>query len=224
MKAVIPSIPAAAAANRGFLGRAVTAVAEAGVRQFADIGSGLPTQENTHQVLHRIDPAIRVAYVDNDPQAVTRGRALLQETGQDTVRVIDADLRQPDELVPRLSDFIDFAKPACLVFAAVMHFVPEPACYRIMHAYIGQMAPGSYLVLSHSTADRLSPEGGQTIHEQYRGSNAPIYLRTRDEVTRFFDGTTLLEPGVTDVADWRAGERVPQTTLVWGGVGMKAAA
>jgi hypothetical protein len=224
MIAAMPWIPAAARANREFLGRAVAIAAEAGVRQFIDIGSGLPTQENTHQVAHKIDPGIRVAYVDNDPGAITHARELLQEGDPDTVRAMDGELTETFAVTHLLSDFIDFGQPVAVMLVAVMHFIPGPQCYHVVADYIGRMAPGSYLILSHSTADMLTAGQARVIHEQYGGSNAPIHLRTRKEVARLFHGTGLLEPGVGDVADWRADDHVPQTTMVWGGVGRKAAA
>lgn len=218
-----PAILTAARANREYLGRAVTAVAGSGVTQFIDMGSGLPTADNTHQVAQRVDPEVRVAYIDRDPQAVTRGMVLLQDSGQEGVTVMDGDLREAKVLLHLLSPFIDFAEPVCLMFVAVLHFIESPDCYEILRTYMDRLAPGSYLILSHSTADHLSGEQAAVITDEYGGSNAPIHLRTRDEVSRFFDGLDVLEPGIVDVADWRAEKHHGQTTMVWGGVARKAA-
>jgi hypothetical protein len=218
----MPQIPAAARGNRQFLRNAVTSVARTGVKQFIDIGSGLPTMENTHQVAHTVDAAIRVAYVDRDPTAVTHARALL-ENNTDSVFVLDGDLREVAVLTHLLGDFVDFDEPVALMLVAVMHFVETPEAYRVVDAYKDRMAPGSCLILSHSTADFLSEEQAQVITDEYSESNARIFLRDRQEVTRFFDGLELLEPGVTDVATWRSGPTRAQPTMVWGGVGRKAA-
>jgi hypothetical protein len=217
----IPQIPAAAQGNRQFLRRAVTAVAQAGIRQFIDIGSGLPTMDNTHDIAHRVDPDIKVAYVDRDPQAVTHARMLLEKGNEETVRVLDEDLREPEAVTRFLGDFIDFTQPVCLMLVAVMHFAPTPECYRLAGEYKDRIAPGSYLILSHSTADFLSPEQAEAITKEYGGSNARIFLRGREEVSRFFDGLALLDPAITDVATWRAGTVQAQRTMVYGGVGRK---
>lgn len=219
---LIPQIPAAALGNRQFLRRAVTAVAQAGIRQFIDIGSGLPTPDNTHDVAHRVDPGIKVAYVDRDSQPVTHARMLLEKGSEKTVRVLDGDLRQPEAVTRLLGDFIDFTEPVCLMLIAVMHFAETPECYRLIAEYRNRIAPGSYLILSHSTADFLSPDQAEAITAEYAGSNARIFLRSREEISRFFDGLALLDPAITDVTAWRAGPVQPQPTLVYGGVGYKA--
>jgi hypothetical protein len=218
----MPQIPAAARGNRKFLRNAVAYAARKGVKQFIDIGSGLPTMENTHQVAHTVDADIKVAYVDRDPTAVTHARALL-ENNTDTVYVLDGDLREAAVLTNLLSDFIDFNEPVGLMLVAVMHFVEAPEAYRIVEAYKERIAPGSHLILSHSTADFLSEEQAQVITDEYSESNARIFLRDKQEVTRFFDGMELVEPGVTDVATWRSGPVRARPTMVWGGVGRKAA-
>jgi O-methyltransferase involved in polyketide biosynthesis len=220
----IPQIPAAARGNRQFLQRAVSAAARAGIKQFIDIGSGLPTQENTHQVAHNIDPAIKIAYVDNDPQAVIHAKTILSDGGtKETVTVLDRDLRGTGELADSLSGFIDWSQPVALMLVAVMHFVEQGECYQVVDAYKDRMAPGSWLILSHSTADVLSEEAAALIEEEYARSNYGIYLRTKAQVTRFFGGTAILSPGITDVATWRSGPVMAQPTMVWGGAGKVAA-
>jgi hypothetical protein len=162
-----------------------------------------------------------VAYVDRDPQAVTHARMLLEKGNQEAVFVLDGDLREPAAVTLFLGDFIDFSQPLCIMLVAVMHFVEAPECYRLVDAYKDRMVPGSYLILSHSTADFLSGAEEKVIADEYDGSNASIFPRGREEVSRFFDGLALLDPGITDVAAWRAGPARAQRTLVYGGVGGK---
>jgi hypothetical protein len=149
-----------------------------------DIGSGLPTMDNTHEVTHGVDADIKVAYVDRDPQAVTHARALLEEGDKETVFVLDGDLREPVVLTHLLGDFIDFSQPVCIMLVAVMYFTETPECYRLVDEYKDRMAPGSYLIMSHSTADFLSAAEADTIAEEYDGSNAGIFLRGKQEVSR----------------------------------------
>lgn len=220
----VPQIPAAAWGNRWFLRNAVTVVAQAGIRQFVDIGAGLPAVDNTHDVVHGVDPGAKVAYVDRDPQAVTHAQVLLEKGNEKTVRVLDGDLRKPADVTLFLADFIDFNQPVCLLLVATMHFVQAPECYRLVAEYKDRMMPGSYLILSHSTADFLSPEQSEVITEEYGKSNAPVFLRGREEISRFFDGLAPLDPGITDVATWRTGPVTAQPTMVYGGVGCKVSA
>lgn len=220
-----PQIPAAALGNRAFLKEAVTAVAQSGVKQFIDIGSGLPVMENTHEVVRKVDPGIKTAYVDSDPIVIMHSQNILSKGGtQENVFVLDGDVRESVVLLHLLSEFIDFTKPVALMFIALMHFVETPECYELVQKYMDELAPGSYLILSHGTADYLSEEQAAVIDEEYEYSNAEIYLRDKQQVTRFFDGLELLDPGVTDVATWRAGPVVAQPTMVYGGVGRKVAA
>lgn len=219
----LPFIKTTARDNRRFLGRAVTAAAQAGIRQFIDIGSGLPTQENTHEVAHRVDEGIKVAYIDRSPTVVSHAKNILAQGGnQRSVFVLDGDVREPASLARLLSGFIDFTRPAAVMLVAVMHFIEPAACYRLADEYKDRMAPGSYLILSHVTSDFLSEAETEALTGGYTDANARLYPRSRDEVERFFSGLELLDPGIADVADWRAeGPHVAQRTLGWCGVGQK---
>jgi hypothetical protein len=209
IRAVFPALSDAAWANRGFHGRAATWMARHGIRQFIDIGAGLPTMDNTHQVVQRITPCARVVYADNDRQAVCHARALL--VSGPGVTAINADIRDPDALLDNqeLRDLIHFTQPAGVLITAVLHFVadtdnPWQLVRRLMRAF----APGSYLALSHVTADGMPPAAVQAGTEVYDHATQNIYPRTRAQVERFFTGLDLLPPhrlsppAVTYVGEW----------------------
>jgi S-adenosyl methyltransferase len=203
--AVAPGLPAGARANRRFLGRAVRYVAGRGVHQFVDLGAGLPSQGNVHEVAREVRPDARVVYVDHDPVVAVHARAIL--AGDDRSAAIQADLRRPEgvlghEAVARL---IDFSRPVAVLFVASLHFVTDeedPA--GIVRAFADRMADGSYLILSHVTHDGQRPEQVQVAKYVYRGATAPWVFRGRDEVLRLFDGFTLVEPGLVRLSQWRA--------------------
>ena len=195
LREVFPALSDAAWANRGFHGRAATWMAEHGIRQFVDVGAGLPTMDNTHQVVQRITPGARVVYCDNDRQVVCHARALLAD-GQN-VAAIDADVRAPEALLENdeLRALIDFGEPAGPLVTAVMHFVsdtddPWDLVARLMFA----LAPGSYLALSHATADGMPPQAVQAGEEIYRHATERVYPRSRADIERFFHGLQLVPP------------------------------
>jgi hypothetical protein len=195
LKAAAPDLLDAVWANRGFHGRAAVWMAEQGVRQFIDIGSGLPTQNNTHEAVHKVAPEARVVYVDNDPMVAAHAEALLAEDG--TTTVITADLRNPDALLgdPALVRLIDFAEPAGVLMTSVIHFVPdEMDPWGLVARYMTAVAPGSYLALSHATYDNMPPRAVQASLETYARSTDPVYLRPRAAVERLFEGLELVEP------------------------------
>jgi len=211
LKAMAPQVVDALWANRGFHGRAAVWMARRGIRQFIDLGSGLPTQNNTHQSVHRVAQAARVVYVDNDPLVAAHGNELL--TGDGTTTVITADLRQPDAVLghPSLRSLIDFGEPAGVLMTAVMHFVPDDEDpWSMVARYMEAMAPGSYLALSHGTADNQPPRLVQAGVDAYAQSGGGAYPRSRADVERFFRGLELMppydgaEPGVTYVGLWGA--------------------
>jgi len=228
---VLPGSAQAARDNRDFLQRAVRWLTAAGIRQFIDIGSGLPTARNTHQAAHETDPAARVAYADNDPIVIAHARALLQ-SGDPRVAVIDGDLRKPASILasPGLTELIDFREPVAVLLVAVLHFLtdderPHDAVQEIITA----LPPGSYLTLSHVTADHVTPDAAATAQGVYDGATAPVTARTRAQVTAFFDGLELIEPGVCDVAAWHPeiaparprGHAPPPGAYIYGGVAAK---
>jgi hypothetical protein len=211
LKAAAPDLIDAVWANRGFHGRAAVWLADRGIRQFIDIGSGLPTQNNTHEAVHKVAPQARVVYVDNDPMVAAHADALLAEDG--TTAVITADLRDPGALLahPSLVALIDLAEPAGVLMTSVMHFVPdEMDPWGMVAEYMAAVAPGSYLVFSHATADNMPPRAVQASLDTYAKTTEPVYLRPKAEVERFFDGLELVpplsgaDPAVTYAGVWGA--------------------
>jgi hypothetical protein len=195
-QAQFPDLEDAAWANRGFHGRAARWMATTqGIEQFIDIGSGLPTQSNTHQVLHAVNPSARVAYVDNDPMIMATAQELL--TGDGTTAVIQADLRDPDALLanPDLRRLIDFGRPAGLLMTAVVQFVCDSSDpWGIVARYVAALAPGSCLALSHITGDKVPPRSIATGVRVYTRATESAYPRTRVEIERFFDGLEIVPP------------------------------
>jgi hypothetical protein len=212
LRAALPDLYDAAWANRGFHQRSARWMAsEQGISQFIDIGSGLPTQGNTHEAVRQVTQDARVVYVDNDPMVRAMSGGLLDEHARS--RLIIADMRDPDEVLenPDLRELIDFSKPVGLVMTAVVHFVADGSDpWGLVKRYTGMLAPGSYVALSHATADRLPPRSVQAMYDTYEHASTQIYLRTRDEVERFFEGLEFVapygnaKPGVTYVGVWGA--------------------
>ena len=212
IRARMPELADAAWANRGFHQRAALWLASSrGIRQFIDIGSGLPTQSNTHQAVQKAAPDARVVYVDHDPLVRAYASALL--AGDGSTRFITADLRDPDGVLndTQTRELIDFGQPVGLLMTAVLHFVADGSDPRgLIARYTAELAPGSYLALSHVTADQKPPAAVQTLLEVYSGATEQLYLRTRAEVERFFDGLELVPPyegaaaAVTYVGEWGA--------------------
>src|SRR5271170_5381398 len=209
--------------NRRFLQRAVACLAEAGIDQFVDLGAGLPTQGNVHEIAQRVNPAARVAYVDNDPIVISHGRALLAD--DKTTRVFTADMREPQAILtaPGLAELIDFSRPIAVLFVAVLHFVrDEEDPHGIVGTFRAAMAPGSYLVLSHVATDGLSAELLARNEQVYERATSPSRPRSRNEIARFFDGLDLLEPGLVRPGRWRPGSgQETATHFMYAGVGTK---
>jgi hypothetical protein len=208
----VPQLPWLARENRRFLGRAVRFCAADGVRQFLDIGSGLPTMESVHHVAERVTGDSRVVYVDLDPVVVTHSRALLATPH---TAAIQGDLTRPEEILadPDVVKLIDFSEPVAILIVAILHFIPDEADPQRSVAKLREMmAPGSYLVLSHvemrpgqTTGQQPQTEATRELGEARRGlPAAPV--RCRDEVLTFFGDLTLVEPGLTDVWKWRPDE------------------
>jgi hypothetical protein len=199
-----PEIKMMAIENRKFLRRAVRYLAtEASITQFLDIGTGLPTQGNVHQIAQEVNPDARVVYVDNDPMVLAHSRAL--KTGGNTA-VIEADLRNPAAILnhSQTLELIDFRQPLAVLLVAVLHFIGEDEDpYAIVGSICEALPPGSYLVISHATGGILSGDSAGTVAEHYRKNVAPgSTLRNRDEILRFLTGFELLEPGLVQVPDW----------------------
>jgi S-adenosyl methyltransferase len=224
--AALPEVRSSVRHNRLFLQRAVRYLAaEAGIRQFLDLGTGIPTQGNVHEVVSPIAPDSRVVYVDNDPIVHVHANALL--AGDNAISIL-ADLRQPDAILghPEARELLDFDRPVAVLMVAILHFIPDeedPA--GIIGRFRDAIAPGSYLALSHATADFHSPEVKEKVAQMYRGASAPMVLRGRAEVERMFDGFEMVEPGLARVSTWRpepdAAEVDAQHSSVYAGVGRK---
>jgi hypothetical protein len=211
LKARAPDVVDATWANRGFHGRAAVWMAEHGIRQLIDIGSGLPTQNNTHEAVQRVVPGIHVVYVDIDPLVAVQAAPLLAGDGSTTV--IAADLRDPGSVLghPALLRLIDFAEPAGVLMSAVVHFVADDGDpWGLVAGYMAAVAPGSYLALSHGTYENLPPRSVQAGLDAYAQATEHAYPRSRAEVERFFDGLELVPPysgadaAVTYVGLWGA--------------------
>jgi hypothetical protein len=218
--------------NRAFLRRVVDHLTRsAGVRQFIDLGSGLPTRGNVHEIAQAVAPEARVVYVDNDAMVVTHSRALL--AGDNTV-AIEADLRQPDSILehPEVRELIDFDQPIALLLMAILHFVPDQEHpLGIVARFRDRLPDGSYLAISHGSRDipvrpDMSPEAmtdmGTRVEKLYQLTTATLTTRTRAQIERFFDGFELLEPGVVEIQRWRPDDRDPRLPGgFFGGVGRK---
>jgi S-adenosyl methyltransferase len=208
----LPELTDAAWANRGFHQRAARwMAAERGIRQFIDLGSGLPTQGNTHEAVSQLAPAARVVYVDHDPMVYAHSRALL--SGTDATVVIQADLRDPAAVLghPELRALIDCSQPAGLLITAALHFVADESDpWGLVARYTSELAPGTHVALSHATADRLPPRAVQAMYDTYSRATEKIFLRSKKEFERMFDGLELVapfggaDPGVTFVGEWGA--------------------
>lgn len=217
---------AAARANRAFLGRAVRFLAkEAGIRQFLDIGSGIPTQDNVHQVAQEAAPGSRVVYADFDDIAVAHSRLILQDNPDATV--IQADLRQPEDILadPAVQLLLDFTRPVGLLLVAVLHFLPDDDQVREVLATLrGALAPGSYLVISHGCRD-VDPVLAGRYEKVYSSRvDATLRARTRGEISELFDGFALVDPGLVWVPEWRPDSpddvpSDPQKYWALGGIG-----
>ncbi|HEU5160750.1 MAG TPA: SAM-dependent methyltransferase [Streptosporangiaceae bacterium] len=208
--AIIPEAREGAHVNREFLGRAVRFLARAGIRQFIDLGAGLPTQANVHEVAHQVDPAARVVYVDNDPIIRVHGQALLHSVA--TTTIIEADLREPKKILehPELRSFIDFNEPVAVLMVGILHFIADfEDPYGIVARVRDRLAPGSYLAISHATAE---PHRGNSnrVAAVYSQATAMLTPRDRVEVVRFFDEFDLLEPGVVYASQWRPDSQFPE--------------
>jgi hypothetical protein len=222
-----PFIPEAARANRAFVVNAVRHLSESGIRQFLDIGSGIPTVDNVHSVARRIQPDTRVAYVDIDPVAVAESMEILEGDGRAVA--VRGDVREPRAVVghSEVRRLLDFDQPIGVIVAAVLHFVPEhQVADDAVAELIGSVASGSHFVVSHSATESFRLfTATEDVYQ--RRTSTPGTVRTREEVERLFTGLELLDPGVVWAQEWRPGvavERVesPRAGGIWAGVGRKA--
>ncbi|MEV5444197.1 SAM-dependent methyltransferase [Streptomyces sp. NPDC052644] len=197
--------------NRAFMHRATRWLGKAGVRQYLDIGTGIPTEPNLHQIAQQVAPESRIVYCDNDPIVLAHAEALLRSTPEGATAYIQADARDPRTILERAGEVLDFTQPIALSMLALLHFVDdEDGAYELVARLVERLAPGSYVVLSHVTSE-FDPEGAEKARALYQKRGLTLRPRTREELTRFFDGLELVEPGVTLTADWHPelGEPVP---------------
>ncbi|MFJ4653607.1 SAM-dependent methyltransferase [Nocardia sp. NPDC088792] len=203
-----PSIRIAARVNRQFMHRSTRFLAESGIRQFLDVGTGIPTEPNLHQIAQQTAPDSRVVYVDNDPVVLAHARAYMTGNTQGATTYIYGDVTEPKAIVdaPELTDVLDLSEPVGLSMIALLHFV-EADVNQIVSTFLDAFAPGSYLVICTITAD-FAPEQVNAAQNVYRVRKLPAQVRTRDEVTGWFAGLDLVEPGVVPPHRWRLGESV----------------
>lgn len=228
---MFPTVRIAAVENRRFLQRATRFLTEeAGIRQFLDIGTGLPTADNTHEVAQRIAPESRVVYVDNDPMVMAHARALLSSTPEGRTTYLEDDLRHPERILarPELAATLDLSEPVGLILVAVLHFIADDdgGARRLVRTLLDGLAPGSYLVASHATADQGTDESIAQFKQAFRAGHIDVWPRSRAEFTELFAGLDLVPPGVTMASEWRAenepGPRPdPNDVAIYGAVGRK---
>jgi S-adenosyl methyltransferase len=218
-----PTVRIAALENRAFMRRAVTFVSrEAGVRQFLDIGTGIPAPGNTHEVAQAIAPESRVVYVDNDPIVLSHARALLNSSPEGATAYLEADLQDHERILsdPYVRKTLDFSQPIALLLVAILHFVPpEDEPYRVVARLANALPAGSYLILSHATAD-FAPTGRPAVRPPIGG----FVTRSKDEIAPFFDGMEIVSPGIVAAVDWRADSEseprpTPREVAIYGAVG-----
>jgi O-methyltransferase involved in polyketide biosynthesis len=222
--AQIPDIADGARAERAFLIRVVRyLVAECGIRQFLDVGTGLPTLNNTHEVAQATDPTCRIVYVDNDPIVMAHARALLIGTPEGATAYLHADLREPDAILDAAKRTLDFDQPVGLMLLGVVnHIMDDEQAHGSVARLVSVLAPGSMMVLTHSTAEVHGERMLRVMRETTERGGTPIRARDRGEIARFFDGMELLEPGVVSCSRWRpdavdVGET--REVYLFGGVG-----
>jgi hypothetical protein len=223
-----PGMRAGVRANRAFLRRAVRFLAaEAGVRQFLDIGTGLPSADNTHEVAQRIAPESRVVYADNDPLVLRHARALLTSTPEGRTRYLDRDLRDPAAILsdPGLRQTLDLRQPVALMLIAVLHFIPgDRGAQPLVDELMAALPAGSFLALTHGTHD-FAPEQAATHQGMVDRGRSDFWTRDRAEITALFAGLEIVEPGVVPCSEWRPGPEDPalDRRVVWtyAGVGRK---
>ncbi|MEV1022873.1 SAM-dependent methyltransferase [Streptomyces sp. NPDC050264] len=222
-----PGIVDYALADRAFLGRAVRHLtAEVGIRQFLDIGTGLPTVDNTHEVAQRIAPDSRIVYVDNDPLVLRHAQALLTSAPEGRTDYIDADLRDVGEILEHAAKTLDLTQPVALVLLGVVIFVGDDEDpYGIVRRLVDALPAGSHLVLSHTITSPAMPDVDEAVAFWNEHGTPKLNQRTPDQVARFFDGLELLDPGVLSCSRWRpedTEEGTPDEVAMFGGVGRKS--
>jgi hypothetical protein len=223
--AAFPDIVHSARANRAFLRRAVTYLAgTAGIRQFLDIGTGIPSANNTHEVAQSVAADCRIVYVDNDPVVLAHARALLTSTPEGATDYIDADLRNADQILAKATQTLDFSKPVAVMLMAILqHLNDDHDPYAVVARLMAAVPSGSYLALSHPAKDIHAAEMAEMANRLNQTMAEKVTFRTNSEVAPFFAGLELLEPGMTNVPDWRpdTAEEANSPAALWAGVARK---
>jgi O-methyltransferase involved in polyketide biosynthesis len=222
-----PGIGEYARADRLFLGRAVRhLVTERGIRQFLDIGTGLPTADNTHEVAQRLAPDARIVYVDNDPLVLAHARALLTSTDEGATDYLDEDLRNVDAILEHAAKTLDFSRPVALILLGVVIFIRDDEDpYGLVRRLTDALPSGSHLVLSHTITSPSMPDVDEAVKFWNEHGTPKLTQRTPEAVARFFDGLDLLEPGVVSCSRWRpehTNGAEPEEVAMFGGVARKA--
>ncbi|MFJ8111817.1 SAM-dependent methyltransferase [Streptomyces sp. NPDC096132] len=213
--AVFPGIVTIARSSRAFLRRTIThVVAEAGIRQFLDVGTGLPTADNTHEVAQRIAPEARIVYVDNDPLVLAHARALLHSSPKGATAYVDADVLDPDRILAAAAETLDLSRPTALILSNILGHIADDAQARaVVDRLMGALPSGSYLSVNDGSLG-IDPVF-EAAQDAYNASGAvPYNLRTVDRITSFFDGLELLEPGVVPVPLWRPDPASPAPEVI----------
>jgi hypothetical protein len=223
--AVSPGLRWRIQANRRFLARAVRYLAEeAGIRQFLDIGTGIPSANNTHQVAQEAAPDARIVYVDNDPIVLSHARALLTSGPRGATQYVHGDAREPGPIIESAAETLDFRQPVALMLIGVLHLIQDSEDpWGLVAWLMAQLPAGSYLAISHPAID-IAPGQAEAQRRYNERVSTPQTLRDRDQVARFFEGLELVEPGLVYVHTWRPGEfdTAPEdATSAWGGVARK---
>jgi S-adenosyl methyltransferase len=209
--AVYPGLRRGVRAQRAFLANAVEYLARtAGISQFLDIGTGIPTANNTHEVAHAVDRDARVVYVDNDPMVLTHARALLTGSSPGTTSYLDADLRDTGKILTEAAELLDFGQPVGVLLVGILQLVPDSDEPRtIVTRLMEAMPPGSWLAIFHPASDIMAEQAKEVARQVSARAAAPTTLRSKAEVLRFFDGLELLDPGLVQVHRWRPGAPAP---------------
>ncbi len=223
--AAYPNLVFSVRANRALLGRTVRFLAaELGIRQFLDIGTGIPTANNTHEVAQGVAPDSRIVYVDNDPIVLSHARALLTSRPEGKCAYLDADLRYPEKILAATADTLDFAKPVAVMLLTILQFVTDDAeASMIVNRLMDACAPGSCLAISHPASDIDAEQHTEMVRRLNESVAEKVALRDHAGVTRLFDGLELVEPGVVRASQWRPDSELEAASpaVVWAGVARK---
>lgn len=226
--AAFPQTAQSARAARAFLARVVRFLAaEAGIRQFLDIGTGLPSGENVHEVAQAIEPDSRIVYTDNDPIVLLHAEVLLRSAPEGVTAYLDGDLREPEKILRDAAETLDFGKPVAVLLLGILHLIQDDAtARRIIDVLLDAVPPGSYLAICHLASDiypEMMANFARNVNEHQ--AHNPLVLRDRAHVASFFEGLDLVEPGVVQVSKWRPGSELEAAApaALWGGLARKQA-